>query len=527
MGKMSIDDIKEMSTKLFMDKGSLDSLWQSIAQIFYPERADFTHRRNIGAEFADDLLSSYTVIVRRDLGNSLAPMLRDGKWFQIGVNDTPSYSASDWLQTRSAHLLRLMNDRSTGFIRTTKQSDHDYVTFGQAVLSVQPNRNYDGLLYQSWHLKDCAWWDGPDGHQEGLIRKWAPTYRMCEKTFGEENLAPEMRKALMEKTSNYFRNADLRHLFIPAEMYGDSKFDRFQWVSVWVDLQNDHVIQEKGSNFRTYIVPRFQTVAGSPYAYSPATVAGLPDGRLLQAMTHTLMEAAERYARPPLLAQAGKVIRSDIDLSADGITYLDKEYDEKMGEGLRPLYQDKGGFPIGLEMRDSVVEVLTRSFYLNKLELPDKANMTAYEVKQHMKTFRRENLPLFQPIESEYSGQLCELSFDWAQYMGLLGSEKDIPVDLSNEEVVFKFESPLTESEQEEKANLFAQTAEMTAMAYEMDPESKLNVNVDQALRDAIMGVGAPTRWINPEEMVAQARQSAAMQDMVQQASAAMGGNTP
>lgn len=521
MPKMKIEDMKEMSRKLFMDKASVDTLWQSIAEIFYPERADFTNQRNVGNELADDLLSSYTIIVRRDLGNSLAPMLRDGHWFDLGVQDKPTYAGVDWLQNRTNRLLRIMQHRSTGFTRSTKQADHDYVTFGQTVLSVSPNRDMNNLLYQNWHLRNCVWWDGDDGMVDGVIRRWRPSYRVAEQVFGDK-LAAQIKQAL-NKPGNQFRNADFRHFFIKSDMYGDSRFERFKYVSVWIDVANDHLISEVGSNFRRYIVPRFQTVAGSAYAYSPATVAGLPDGRLLQAMTHTLMEAAERYARPPLVAQAGKVIRGDINLDPDGITYLDQEYDERLGGGLRPLYQDKGGFPIGLEMRDNVVEVLSRAFYLNKLDLPDKEHMTAYEVQQHMKMYRRENLPLFQPIESDYSGQLCELSFDWAQSMGLLGSEADIPSELRGAEVQFKFESPLSESEQEAKAQMFAQTAEMTARAYELDPEAKLNINVDEALRDAVMGIGAPNKWLSPPELVAHGRQAAAVQDAMQQVAAMQG----
>jgi hypothetical protein len=43
-----------------------------------------------------------------------------------------------------------------------------------------------------------------------------------------------------------------------------------------------------------YRIPRWQTVSGSQYSYSPATVAALPDARLIQAMTFTLLEAGEK-----------------------------------------------------------------------------------------------------------------------------------------------------------------------------------------------------------------------------------------
>jgi hypothetical protein len=50
-----------------------------------------------------------------------------------------------------------------------------------------------------------------------------------------------------------------------------------------------------------YVIPRWQTVSGSQYAYSPATVAALPDARLIQAMTLTFFEAGEKATNPPMV----------------------------------------------------------------------------------------------------------------------------------------------------------------------------------------------------------------------------------
>ena len=71
---MTEDDAKALIKQgdhLFDKRGSLLSMWQSIADNFYPERADFTVSRSLGDDFADNLTTSYPLLVRRDLGNSL------------------------------------------------------------------------------------------------------------------------------------------------------------------------------------------------------------------------------------------------------------------------------------------------------------------------------------------------------------------------------------------------------------------------------------------------------------------------
>lgn len=515
--KMDVDLLKKHVKHLFERQRVMLPLWQTLAENFYPERADFTFTRNIGNELADNLVDSYPVMVRRDLGNSFSAMLRDGQWFEIGINDEPDHSGKEWLEQKSKRLLQIMYRRSSNFVRTTKEADHDYATFGQPVISVERNRKADGLLYRCWHLRDVAWFDDESGQIGGVARRWKPTQRDLVQYLGKDKVHQKVMEELKEKP---FKERECYHITMPADMFGDEEIqDRgFPFVSIFLDYENDHLMEETGVNNHMYVIPRFQTISGSPYAFSPAAITGLPNARTIQAMTHTLLEAGERYARPPLVANQ-KVIRGDIDLLGDGITWLDPEYDERLGDAIRPLYQNQSGFPIGLQLRDGVVDILSSAFYRDKLSLPDVTHeMTAYEVSERMKQFRRENLPLFAPIESEYNGQLCEISFELAMQNGFLGSPADIPESLRDRDVKFKFKSPLTEAEEEAKVNQFQQVSQMLAEAAQADPGVMLNVNIDEAFRDAVSGTGAPTKWLRDINEVAMAKEQMSQQMAEQQA---------
>lgn len=505
--RMSPALLEEQSSFLFQKQSSLLSLWQNLADNFYPERADFTVVRNQGQELADLLIDSYPVLARRDMGNSLASMLRDGTWFWLDIDNKPDHDGQMWLDKAGADLRRMMYFRDAGFVRATKEGDHDYVTFGQCVISVELNRLANGLLYRCWHLRDCAWTEDDSGQVETLHRRWNPTARQLH-TFLGEGCHPNLVRKLQKEP---FAEVPCKHIVMPAEVFADPDYEKFKYVSVHLDCENKHIMRVDGINASPYVVPRFQTIAGSQYAYSPATVIALPDARLIQAMTHTLLEAGERYARPPMVATS-RVIRSDVDLSADGITWVDDEYDERMGAALRPIAQDRGGFPIGLELREDIKRTISSAFHLNKLSLPQMDHaMTATEVVERMKQFRRENLPLFAPIESEYNGQLCEKSFDIAMQAGLLGSEMDIPESLRGRDIVYRFKSPLSSSEEEERLAQYRKVREILGDALQLDPAAVGNVNLDTVLRDAIKDVGAPASWLMPLEHVMQQRMAQAM----------------
>jgi len=510
---MKLEDLLSISDKLFSSQQVACSLWQTLAENFYPQRADFTSTRSYSDDFADNLLDSYPVLARRDLCDGFNAMLRDGDFVEIDVQGGADYAGKGWLEDKSAKLLKLFRDHSSGFTRATKEGDHDYGTFGQCVISIEPNLKYNGLLYRNWHLRDCAWADSDSGDVEQVHRKWKPTLYELKSLFGDR-MHPNHYK---ECSKDPMKKVEIRHVVMPALLYGKPEFEKFENVSLYVDIENKFIIEEKGINYDFYIVPRFQTIAGSPFALSPATITALPNARLLQSMTFTLVEAAERYARPPIIAQA-QVTRSDVDFGPDGVTWVDKDYDERTGEALRTIRQDRGGFPIGDGMRMEVKSILGSAFYLDRLALPESnRDMTAYEVQERMKQFRRQNLPLFAPIESEYNGRLCESSFKLALSMGLMGSANDIPGSLRGKDVEWKFKSPLSQSEEEKKVQQFQLTSQLLAEAVQHDPSAGNAIDVRTALADAVEASGSPTKWrrdINEMAMLDQQQAAATAAQM-------------
>src|SRR5947209_19200046 len=69
-------DLIKRGNNLFSKRVTLESLWQEQADQFYVERADFTRVRTLGEDMAAHLLSSYPLLVRRDLQNAVSTMLR-------------------------------------------------------------------------------------------------------------------------------------------------------------------------------------------------------------------------------------------------------------------------------------------------------------------------------------------------------------------------------------------------------------------------------------------------------------------
>lgn len=513
-------ELIQQGDRLFEKRSRLMSLWQEQAENFYPERASFTVEYQDGKDFAANLMSSYPLLARRDLGNAVGAMLRPPQkdWMRMGINGEPDHEGRAWLEMATGVQKRAMYDRRSRFTQATKEADHDFVCFGQAVIQATMNRNLDGLMHRTWHLRDVAWCDNADGAVDAVHRRWRPTAQQLNQYF-RGNIAPAL-KSKIDKDP--YCEVNCRHVVVSAESYGAQKY-RAPFVSLYVDADNEFVMEEVGAWSLEYVIPRWQRADGGQYALSPATVCALPDARLIQSMTLTLLEAGEKAVSPPMIA-VQEAVRSDIALYAGAVTWVDREYDERLGEVLRPLTQDKSGLPFGMEMRNDLRESILEAFYLNKLNLPPMGGpeMTAYEVGQRVQEYIRQALPLFEPMEDEYNAALCERDFDLLLRNGAFGPPENIPRSLRGAEIVFRFESPLRDATDKQKVTVFAQVAQMLSQAVALDPSAGAVVDSVTALRDALQAI-APTSWTRSPEAVQAIKDAQAAQAQQQQILAALG----
>ena len=492
----------EEGDKLFQDRRAVDQLWQELAENFYPERADFTLTNNTGGQFASNLDTSYPIMARRDLGNAFGAMLRPpGKeWGSVGLrgDEEPDEDGRKWLEMATGVQRRAIYDLESGFVRATKQGDHDFATFGQCVISAQKIEDqYIGsiLAHLCHHLRDVVWAENSRGKICAVHRKWKPGARELYNHF-HGKVHPDVQKATEKEP---FKTFEVRHIVIYSADY-EKKF-RQPYVSVFLDVDNNYVLEEVGSWNQIYVIPRWETVSGSQYAYSPAAIAALPDGRLIQAMTYSLLTAGEFAAQPALIG-VQEAIKGAVEAWPGGFTAIDASYDERLGEALRPL--DKGGqkaIPLNLKMIQDTRMMIADAFYLSKIAMPPvgQGGMSPYEVSQRIDEFIRSALPLFEPMETDYNGALMELDFDILLRNGAFGSPQDIPQSLRGRETQFKFVSPLSESIERIKGQRFTEALTLSIQAAQVDPIAVKMIDWRKAQRDALRGIGTPAAWMNSE----------------------------
>lgn len=516
-------EIKDLGDRLFAKKDPLNSLHQEIAENFYPERATFTTDVALGHDFAARVMDSHPIQARRELGDSISATLRprDQPWFKVTTLDedrdnNPENARALEYVTRT--IRSNLYDPRAKFVRGTKEGDHDFITFGQAVLSVEESYTRDHLFFRCFHLRNCAWLEDPILDINHLHRKDAMTARNMRRMFGDKVLHKSVKQAAEKEPG---KEIPIRVVCLPTDEYDFTKMGsgkragkKLPYMLLYIDAENDKVLREAPAPDFIYVVPRWRTISGSQYAYSPATVTALPDGRMSQSLARILLEAGEKMVDPPMLAAAEAV--REINLQAGAITWADIASDQKLSEAAQP-FNLNADMRTGFAMRADLREIVAKAFYINKLQLPETGpDMTATQVRALIEEHIRNLLPVYEPMEHEYNVKILDKA-----YNRLLAMQKFDPArlsdDLSGADISWSFKNPLQEASSRILTQQYRETVEIVKSGMEMGMKSS-PVNMDKAQKDGIRGIGVPSTWIKTDEELTAEAQAMAQEEMVQKA---------
>lgn len=495
-------ELVQIGDSLFKKKVQWDALCQEIAENFYPMRADFTTSFTLGEDFSTDLMESYPVQARETLANTVGALLRQGEWFEVktGVEEIDEEPQNArWLEYATGHFRKQIYDRRANFVRATGEADHDWVTFGNPVLSVEESPDRSHFLFRSWHPKECAWMENGIGRIDHNQRNMPMTARNMKARWPGKVHADITLAATKEPTKEF----KVRHIVLPfEEIYGDDKAKRRQYkgsefCSLYIDCDHEMILSEAPLPIFNYVIPRWRTLSGFAQGFSPATINALPDGRMIQMLARIILEQGEKAVDPPMFAR-GEIFRDAVNRYAGGMTYVDIEEDQDIR---KMLYTEDvaSNMNIGFEMKQDVRNLIAEAFLLNKIMLPPQQK-TAFETQARLEEYRRSILPFTGPIESEYHLPLLDVSFQMAVRNEMF-DRREMPRALSEQNITFIFEGPLNTAEGRQNVQAYQESVQILAGSAQFDQSIPTLMDFKKMTKDAVRGTGAPADWFNDEEV--------------------------
>ena len=520
-------DLLRIGSLAFSKASGWNSLCQDLAENFYPLRADFTTNFTLGTDFATGVMDGFTINARETLGNAIDSMLRQGNWFQIGTGDERRDKRAMnavALSRLTAAFRTLISDPRVGFQRATKEADHDWVTFGNPVLTWEEAPTRDHLVLRAWHPKLVAWMTDDAGRINANFRRGTMQARNIERKFKSGawrgTLHHEVKEACRLDPSTEF---PIMHVLMPSdELYGwnarDMRRIKHRFVSLYIDERNQEVLNDLGTPVNNYVVPRYRTVSNFTRGFSPMAINSLPDGRMLQSIAMVVLEQGEKALDPPMVGDQTVFKNSDIALYAGGFTTVDLGDDRDIREVMQTV-QTSQGMSAGVELKADVRALLAESWLLNKLFLPNVREMRELEVMVRTEEFRRAALPFFNPIDTEYHSPLLSTGLEMAFHLNYLPAD-ELPDELRDREVEWAFDSPLKDAEGQKTVAAFNESVRIISAGSEAEPDLVRQFNIAEAAIDAVRGAGAKPEWIKPERERKAIREQGAQVQEIQRTAA-------
>lgn len=288
--KARVETAKKQSERAFQRQAIYLNLWQTQAELFYPERADFISSYSDAQERYDGVHSSLPSMMRRDMARNLGAMVRPrGKdWFRLtgGTGTKLDDESKRWCEDATSRQRNILYERKARFTAAMAESDNDYVTFGNGVIAHGQRSDGSGMMFRCLHLRDSAWSRNSDGEIDVLNVKHKWTLRQIVQKFGIDALPKEW-KDLWDQ-GKHEEEVKLFSSVRPVDDAAYSSKERLPRHAVycqvfWADgCSKDYELGESFLYSKPFLVREWMSVSGEQYARSPCTSVALADGRTLK-----------------------------------------------------------------------------------------------------------------------------------------------------------------------------------------------------------------------------------------------------
>lgn len=491
-------------------KESWASLWQDLAEVFLPGKAQFTVKRHDGERDSETIFDGTPRLAARDLSAAIDGLIKPktANWFEPYLDDedlAEKPTVKSWLEQVRDLMWQVIYAKEARFIQRSSEVDDSLVVFGWGMLWIAENRNRDGILFRSFHIKDVHIDEDADGVVDTIAVEEELTARQAIKRFGRDAVHKNILDAADERRGGS-PTFPFAQLVLPNE---DRLSDMLgpvgmAYKSLTLDVKHEQIMAVGGYHEFPAAVPRWETMPGMVYPRSPGMVA-LADALTLQSIAKTLLVGGERAADPPLMVPSDAFL-SPVRTFPGGISVFDVQAitDAGLSNPVFPL-PTSSQLPVGRDMQNDYRGQVQMAFYKNVLNLPVEGVRTATEVLERKEEFIRTLGPIFGRLEADYIGATVERVFAIMERAGALPPR---PKEIEGLPIIFRYQSPIQQARKAIDVAGLSRALEVTAGLATAQPWILDNIDGDQVMRDAPSWSGIPSDWLHTEEEVAEKRQA-------------------
>lgn len=525
MADSRADEIIRRQERMFADRTIFEQHWREIAERILP-RSDVFMRVNRppGYKNTEKVFDATGNLALERFAAAMESMLtpRTQRWHKLSCKD----DALDNIPAVKAYLDEvtqiLFNVRYAPRANFASQANEVYMSlgaFGTGGMFIDDAMT--GIRYRSIHLSEMFIQENHQGVVDTVHRRFNMTARQAVQRFGEKVLSERIRTAAEKTPEQTFA---FLHCVMPNEEIKPSRkdFRGMPFASMYISLEDRDIVQEGGYRAMPYAVGRYVTGPKEIYGRSPAMTA-LPDIKMVNEMSKTVIRAAHKVIDPPLLLQEDGALQA-FDLRPGALNF--GGVNDQGQQVVHPL-QTGARVDIGLDMMEQRRKTINDAFLVTLFQiLVDAPQMTATEAMLRAQEKGALLAPTMGRQQSEFLGPLIEREIDILSKAGVLPPMPDELIEAGGL-VEIEYVSPLNRAQRAEEGVAIMRTLESVTPLAQIDP-SVLDVFDPQAIARELADInGVPAKVIRSEEQLdaikAQKAQAQQAQALLQAAPVASG----
>jgi hypothetical protein len=282
--------------------------------------------------------------------------------------------------------------------------------------------------------------------------------------------------------------------------------------SYYLALEGRQMMSENGYQSFPYAVSRYVTAPKEIYGRSPAMTV-LPDIKMINEMSKTVIRAAHKIVDPPLLLQEDGVLQA-FNTRPGALNY--GGVDDQGRQVVQPL-QTNARVDIGMDMMEQRRKVINDAFLITLFQiLVDAPNMTATEAMLRAQEKGALLAPTMGRQQSEMLGPMIERELDILARAGVLPPMPEAMIEQGGE-IEIEYVSPLNRAQRAEEGVAILRTLESIIPLAQYDPSVLMVFDPEMIARELSEINGVPAKILRSREQIEQMKMQQAEQAQAEQ----------
>ena len=457
--------------ELASDRATWESHWEEIAKRVFPRQAFFTSKGTAGQRNTYEMFDATAALALERYAAVIESMLtpRTQKWHQLTVSDDDLSERHDvkvYLDAVTSILFRSRYAAQANFASQIHECYMSNGAFGSSSMFITENPGKH-LIYRAVHLGETYYSENASGVVDTVFRKFELTARQAVQMFGYDKCSQRVKDAYDKKKET--AKFEFIHAVMPNEDIkpGRKDYKGMPIYSAYVAIADKHLIVESGFRTFPYAIGRNVTAPREIYGRSPAMTI-LPDIKMLNAMSRTIIRAAEKAVDPPLLLADDGALQP-FSLRSGALNYGTLSHDGT--DLVKALNTGSHRFDIGMELMNQKRQIINDAFLVTLFQiLVETPTMTATEAMIRAQEKGALLAPTGGRLQSEFLGPMIQREIDILARAGALPPMPQVLIDAGVDLIDIEYTSPLAKAQRADEGVAIMRTLEAVTPLAQIDP---------------------------------------------------------